>query len=206
MCFLSVNQDGAERQCLVRGGPMSIRVVIPAYNAARWIGDAIASVLAQTFCDWRLVVVDDGSTDGTADVVAGDADDNLAPDALSRLAAALSASPDAVVAVGAYSLVDTGRIRMPPSGDILRRLLVSNLFANGGHVLIRPVGEFRTDLAYGEDWEFWIRLALRGPFVAAADSDPVLFVRQHDGGAYRSLAADPASFVPARRRSSLILL
>jgi hypothetical protein len=88
---------------------------------------------------------------------------------------------------------------MPPSGDILRRLMVRNVFANGGHLLIRSVGEFRTDLAYGEDWEFWIRLALQGPFVATENKSPVLFVRQHKGGAYRSLATDPASFVPCMK-------
>ena len=242
---------------------MRIGVVIPAYNAVPWVGDAIASVLAQTHRDWRLVVVDDGSTDGTADMAEGfadqrirlirqansgvsaarnrgiaelvggapspppppargggvsagatlplplregvggrgpilflDADDRLAPQALSSLAAALAASPRAVAAVGAYAFADTGRTRLPPSGCLLRHLLVRNLFANGGHLLIRSVGEFRTDLAYGEDWEFWIRLALQGPFVATADKSPVLFISQHKGGAYRSLAADPASFVP----------
>jgi len=47
-----------------------IGVVIPAYDAAHWIADAVASVRSQTHRDWRLVVVDDGSTDGTGAVVA----------------------------------------------------------------------------------------------------------------------------------------
>ena len=52
-------------------------MVIPAYNAAGWIGDAIASVIAQAHRDWSLIVVDDGSTDGTGEVVAGFADHRI---------------------------------------------------------------------------------------------------------------------------------
>lgn len=44
-------------------------VVIPVYNRKDFITESIASVLNQNFRDWELLVVDDGSTDGTAEVV-----------------------------------------------------------------------------------------------------------------------------------------
>ena len=47
---------------------------MPAYNVEAYIGEAIESVQTQTMADWEMVVVNDGSTDGTADIVAGTAD------------------------------------------------------------------------------------------------------------------------------------
>jgi len=42
---------------------------MPAYNAESFIAQAINSVIAQSYCDWELIIVDDGSTDATAKIV-----------------------------------------------------------------------------------------------------------------------------------------
>jgi glycosyltransferase involved in cell wall biosynthesis len=45
-----------------------ISVIIPCYNHGRYLTEAVASVVAQTFGDWELIIVDDGSTDDSAAV------------------------------------------------------------------------------------------------------------------------------------------
>jgi glycosyltransferase involved in cell wall biosynthesis len=220
---------------------MRIGIVTPAFNVASFVGAAIGSVLAQTHRDWRMTIVDDGSTDATAAIVSDfddprlrlvrqsnagvsaarnrglaatdadavlflDADDWLSPGALAVLAASLRAVPGAIASVGPFQRVSAegiarGQVRRPSEGDLLARLLVRNLFANGGHVLIRraalrKAGLFHTGLSYGEDWEYWIRLACLGQFTAIQGRSPVLFVRERRGSAYLSMATRPESFTP----------
>jgi glycosyltransferase involved in cell wall biosynthesis len=226
---------------------LHIGVVIAARDMAAWIGTCLSSLLDQTHRDWTAIIVDDGSRDGTAAVVACfrdprirlisqsnagvsaarnrglaevegdavlflDADDWLATDALARMAAMLASNPDAAAVWGRFALmrgiaepghrpVRVVRPRVDGPGA-LAALLVGNRFANGGHVLVRRsaaarAGRFNTRLGFGEDWEYWVRLALVGPLVPVPGAEPLLFVRQRDAGAYRSRVTDLAAFVPA---------
>src|SRR5437773_7960671 len=47
---------------------MPVSIIIPAYNAARWLPATLDSLLLQTCSDWEAIIIDDGSTDGTAGV------------------------------------------------------------------------------------------------------------------------------------------
>jgi glycosyltransferase involved in cell wall biosynthesis len=212
---------------------MRVAVVVPARDVAPYVGATISSVLSQSHRDLSLIVVNDGSVDGTGEIITGfaderlhvigetgrglsaarnrgagaaaaaladallflDGDDWLAPDALQLLVAALTRDKRAVAVHAPFAFVAAeatpavpgtlDRRAAPRARNLLPQLMLGNLFANGGHVLIRraawaAAGPFREDLAFVEDWEFWLRLALQGPFLALG-GPPLLFVRRRAG-------------------------
>lgn len=56
---------------------VKVSIILPAYNAADTIGEAIESIIRQTWTDWELIVINDGSTDRTKDVILSYKDERI---------------------------------------------------------------------------------------------------------------------------------
>lgn len=54
---------------LSTNSPPTVSIILPTYNREKFLPEAFESIRAQTFTDWELIVVDDGSTDGTQELV-----------------------------------------------------------------------------------------------------------------------------------------
>jgi glycosyltransferase involved in cell wall biosynthesis len=77
----------------------SISIIIPAFNAASYIAETLNSVLAQTFADLEVIVVDDGSSDHTAKIVEQIARTDKRVILLSQLNAGVAAARNAGIKV-----------------------------------------------------------------------------------------------------------
>ena len=54
-----------------------ISIIIPVYNAEKFISDTIKSVVAQTYKDWELILVDDGSNDKSREIIDSFGDERI---------------------------------------------------------------------------------------------------------------------------------
>ena len=98
-----------------------ISVVIPTFNVARYVDECLASVRAQTLADWECIVVDDGSSDGTAErVLRGARDPRVRVIVQSNKGVAAARNVGLASARGSYLLFLDGDDKLHP--DALRRL------------------------------------------------------------------------------------
>ncbi|BAY12821.1 glycosyl transferase family protein [Calothrix sp. NIES-2098] len=200
---------------------VSISVIIPVYNGEKTIQETIESVLNQTFSDFEIIVINDGSEDSTLEIVksftdhririfsyanAGlavsrnrglshavgkyisfiDADDLWTKSKLESQLKRLQDNPSADVAYSWTNYIDeqgnflTQGAHLTFNGNVYEKLLMGNFLENGSNPLINKqalieVGGFDTSLKSAEDWDLWLRLAIRYLFVGV--SSPQILYR-----------------------------
>ena len=189
-----------------------ISVCIPTYNTARYLPEAIESVLRQEFVDYELVICDNASTDETSEICrsyddmrvryvrfeertnqAGNfnrclkaacgefvtllhADDFVLPGFLADRVERLEKRARAGFVFGAVNIVDEKSVVTSTSsrwqedcdfevGELLYSLVLGCIVSPPSLMVRRSsvdkIGLFRTDLTWGHDWEWALRLAER---------------------------------------------
>jgi GT2 family glycosyltransferase len=190
---------------------MRISVVIPSYNAASFLPHSIGAIRAQTRAVHEVIVVDDGSSDGSREVATAlgatclrtavnsgpaaarnigirhatgdaiaflDADDFWDADHCANTVRLLERWPDALAAFAGVRYV--GDPLGPPARhqgafetplDLFWTLLETNVINESAIVARRSAlldaGGYDETMRFSEDYDLWLRLALRGRFVAA---------------------------------------
>lgn len=91
---------------------MKVTVLMPIYNAEKYLTDAITSLLAQTSSNWKLICIDDGSTDSSALIVK----EYCAKDKRIKLISQTNAGP-AVARAKAIEIADTEYVSILDSDD-----------------------------------------------------------------------------------------
>jgi glycosyltransferase involved in cell wall biosynthesis len=128
----------------------AVSVIMPAYNVEAYIGEAIASVLAQTFNDFELIIVDDGATDRTGQIAREYAKRDRRIVVIHQQNAGLPAARNAAMRrarAGIFALLDSDDLWAPEFLDeqlaILRSrpdvdIVTGNALTLGSHLDGRP--------------------------------------------------------------------
>ncbi len=130
----------------------NVSVIIPAYNHERFIGPAVESVLGQSHGDLELIIIDDGSTDKTAEIIRGYRD--------RRLRCVFQENQDAYNALNrGLSMVEGDCVAILNSDDIytpdrLERLLAEQR-ASGAQCLFTRVALIDDDGRHLDDPALW---------------------------------------------------
>jgi glycosyltransferase involved in cell wall biosynthesis len=104
-----------------------ISVIMPTYNRAHIISNAITSVIEQTYSNWELWVCDDGSADNTEEIVTAFSDDRIKYLKLGKVGAAEARNIGLARANGAYiAYLDTDNVWHPEFLNIMTRILTKH--------------------------------------------------------------------------------
>lgn len=139
-------------------GPYSISVIMPTYNAGNTIAESLASVWRQTYQPAEVIVIDDGSTDGTAALLAG-FDDRIRYEWQANAGPSAARNRGLALAAGELiAFLDADDIWLPQSLEMLVAPLVADpavsivrgrirdmwppLSGADDYVLGEPVGSF----------------------------------------------------------------
>jgi glycosyltransferase involved in cell wall biosynthesis len=206
-----------------------VSICIPTYNTARYLPEAIESVMAQDFEDYELVICDNASTDATSEICRSytdprirylrfdeqtnqsgnfnrclkaaqgefvtllHADDFLLPGFISDRVGQFEQYPEVGLIFGAVEIVNERSAQLVTKahwaeerffkpGELLDSLLMSCIISPPSlmvrKLLAELVGPFRTDLTWGHDWEWTLRLAEKS--AAYYSNQPMAAYRVHD--------------------------
>src|SRR2546429_177559 len=151
-----------------------VSIIIPVFNAERYLPATLASVRQQTFSDWECIMVDDGSTDGSYD-----------------LACRLAAEDERVRVIRK----ENGGVGSARNAGAAERSSDCRLvpFLDAGDLL-----ELDTSLKHCEDWDLWLRLSMDGGFVFV--NEYVIRYRWHLGGKSRRKKTFDEAHLLVRRK------
>ncbi len=134
-----------------------VTIVMPTWNRGWVVGAAIRSVQAQTFADWELIVVDDGSTDDTAEIMAAFHDPRIRTVTRTHAGQCRARNHALTLARGALiAYLDSDNVWYPgylaaavavfaakPAVDCLYGAMVTDAHYQGEHILFRPFDRAR---------------------------------------------------------------
>jgi len=97
-----------------------VSIIVPAYNAERWLSVTVGSILAQTFTNWELIIVNDGSTDRTLEVAQGFHDSRIRVVDQANAGVSAARNKGFSVARGEFlTLLDSDDTKAPDSLEVM---------------------------------------------------------------------------------------
>lgn len=174
-----------------------VTIGVPVYNAEQWVGEAIESILRQTYEDWELIVTDDGSEDRSVEIVRGYLSDSrirlVADGEHHGISSRLNQQVE--MAQGKYfARMDADDVMLPHRLEMQVRYLLEHPEVDvcgtsaGEWTFIHPsvmgrtswfqLNPFRSECDGCEDWDLWTRT--RSQSVFGFIEEPLIIYRIPD--------------------------